>query len=130
VRHAGSYSLTLVFRPGTEPVPSALEIGVLTTGRPGKFICAHSSPTLCHPLAPLSMEFSSQEYWSGLPFLLQGIFLTQGLNLYLLHCRQILYHCATGEALREVSRSVLNERIKPISSLIPKMSTFLLPSPI
>ena len=30
--------------------------------------------------APLSMEFSRQEYWSGLPFLLQGIFLTQGSN--------------------------------------------------
>ena len=25
-------------------------------------------------------------------FLLQGIFLTQGLNLSLLHCRQSLYH--------------------------------------
>ena len=25
-------------------------------------------------------------------FLLQGIFLTQGLNLGLLHCRQTLYH--------------------------------------
>ena len=30
--------------------------------------------------APLSMEFSKQEYQSGLPFLLQGIFLTQGSN--------------------------------------------------
>ena len=28
--------------------------------------------------APLSMEFSSQEYWSGLSYFLQGIFLTQG----------------------------------------------------
>ena len=28
----------------------------------------------------------------GCCFLLQGIFLTQGLNLSLLHCRQILYH--------------------------------------
>ena len=35
--------------------------------------------------APLSMGFSRQEYWSGLPFLLQGIFLTQGSNLNLLH---------------------------------------------
>ena len=34
--------------------------------------------------APLSMGFSSQEYWSGLPSLLQGIFLTQGLNMHLL----------------------------------------------
>ena len=38
--------------------------------------------------APLSMGFSRQEYWSG--FLLQGIFLTQGSNWGLLHCRQIL----------------------------------------
>ena len=31
--------------------------------------------------APLSMRFSRQEYWSGLHFLLQRIFLTQGFNL-------------------------------------------------
>ena len=30
--------------------------------------------------APLSMEFFRQEYWSGLPFLPQGIFPTQGSN--------------------------------------------------
>ena len=30
--------------------------------------------------APLSMGFSRQEYWSGLPFLPPGIFLTQGSN--------------------------------------------------
>ena len=30
--------------------------------------------------APLSLGFSRQEYWSGLPALLQAIFLTQGLN--------------------------------------------------
>ena len=35
---------------------------------------AQSCPTLCDPMdcvahqAPLSMEFSRQEYWSGLPF--------------------------------------------------------------
>ena len=43
----------------------------------------------------MSMGFSRQEYWSGLPCLLQGIFLTQELNLcllHLLHCRCILYH--------------------------------------
>ena len=38
------------------------------------------------------MGFSRQEYWSGLPFPSPGIFLTQGLNLGLLHCRQMLYH--------------------------------------
>ena len=35
--------------------------------------------TVAHQ-APLSMGFSRQEYWSGLPCLLQGIFLTQGSN--------------------------------------------------
>ena len=70
----------------------------------------------CQP--PLSLEFSRQEYWSGyclchsLPLpspgdlpdpgiepgspychcLLQGIFLTQGLNPGLPHCRQVPYY--------------------------------------
>ena len=51
------------------------------------------------PASSLSMGISRQEYWSGCHFLLQGIFLTQGLNPSLLHCRQILYHCTTKEAL-------------------------------
>jgi len=38
------------------------------------------------------MGFSRQEYWSELPFLLQGIFPTQGLNQGLQHCRRTLYH--------------------------------------
>ena len=33
---------------------------------------------------PLSMAFSRQEYWSGLPFPLQGIFPTQGSDSQLL----------------------------------------------
>ena len=45
--------------------------------------------------APLSMGFSRQEYWSC-HALLQGIFPTQGLNLYFLHLScigtQVLYH--------------------------------------
>ena len=55
-------------------------------------------PTLCNPMdcwASLSVGFSRQEYWSGLPSLLKGILSTQELNLYLLcllHCKQILYH--------------------------------------
>ena len=38
--------------------------------------------------SPLSTEFSRQEYESGLPFLLQGIFPSQGWNLGLLRCGQ------------------------------------------
>ena len=43
--------------------------------------------TIAHQ-APLSMELSMQEYWSGLS---QGIFLIRGSNLhllYFLHCRE------------------------------------------
>ena len=36
--------------------------------------------------APLSMEFSSQEYRSGLPFLSSGGFPDEGLNPHLLLC--------------------------------------------
>ena len=42
--------------------------------------------------APLSIRFSRQEYEVGSLSLLQGIFPTQGLNLDLPHCRQLLYH--------------------------------------
>ena len=35
--------------------------------------------------APLPLEFSRQEYWNGLHFLLQGIFPTQGSKLWFLH---------------------------------------------
>ena len=53
-----------------------------------------TSSVLCDSLQPLglSMEFSRQEYWSGCHSLLWGICPTQGLNLGLLHCRQIPYH--------------------------------------
>ena len=46
--------------------------------------------TLAHQ-ASLSMGFSRQEYWSGLPFPSPGIFPTQVSNLGLLHCRQMIY---------------------------------------
>ena len=39
--------------------------------------------TIAHQ-APLSMGFFRQEYWCGLPFFLQGIFLTQGSSCRLL----------------------------------------------
>ena len=42
--------------------------------------------------APLSMEFSRQEYWSELLFHSPGIFPTQGSNPGLPHCKQILYY--------------------------------------
>ena len=63
----------------------------------GGGLVAKSCPTLltlwtvaCQ--APLSMGFSRQEYWSGLPFPFQGDLPNPGIEPYnLLHCRQILY---------------------------------------
>ena len=40
--------------------------------------------TVAHQ-ARLSVGFSRQEYWNGLPFLFQRIFTTKRLNLSLLH---------------------------------------------
>ena len=62
------------------------------------------SETASHSLesihASLSMEFSRQEYWSGLPFLLQRIFLNHGLNPGLLHRRQICYNLSHEVSLQ------------------------------
>ena len=52
--------------------------------------------------ASLFMGFPRQQYWSVLLFS-QGIFLTQGPNPGLQHCRQILYCWATREAHISVS---------------------------
>ena len=48
--------------------------------------------------APLTVEFSRQEYGVGCHSLFQGIFLIQGLNLGLLHCRQIFHHLSYQES--------------------------------
>ena len=53
--------------------------------------CLTLTPWTVTHQPPLSMEFSTQESWTGLPFPSLGIFLTQELNLPLLHCRQIVY---------------------------------------
>ena len=53
--------------------------------------CVFATPWTVAHQAPLSMGFSRQEYWSGLPCFLQGIIPTQGLNPGLPHCRWILY---------------------------------------
>ena len=62
-------------------------------------VFTQSCPTLCHPWtvahqAPLSMGFLYliKNTGSGWPFLLQGIFPTQGSNTHLVHCRRIFCH--------------------------------------
>ena len=62
------------------------------------FSCAwlFVTPWTVAPQAPLSMGFSRQEYWSGVPLPSLGIFSTQGLNLGLWHCKQTL-HCLSHQ---------------------------------
>ena len=48
--------------------------------------------------APLSMGFSRQEYWSGLPCPPPGDLPNPGIEPCLLHCWQILYHWATRKS--------------------------------
>ena len=65
--------------------------------------CPTVTPWTVAPQAPLSMGFSRQEYWSELPCPSPGIFPTQGSNLGLPHCRQILY-CLDHEATDSIGK--------------------------
>ena len=70
------------------------EISLVTLG--SLVLVAQSYQTLCEPTdyslrSPLSVGFSRQEYWSGLPCPPPGDLPDPGLNLGLLHCRHILY---------------------------------------
>ena len=74
--------------PGVKPWSPALQADSLSSEPPRKASLSRNQlnvmlQTVAHK-APLSMGFSRQEYWSGLPCPLQGIFLTQGSNPYLL----------------------------------------------
>ena len=59
---------------------------------------------------PLSMGFQRQDSLEWV-FLLQGIFLIQGSNPRLLHCRWILYHWSTREAHNRKFRKI--KKINP-----------------
>ena len=68
--------------------------------RSGECCAVHSCSVLSGSLCPHGLQpsrllcpwgFSSKNTGLGCHALLQGIFLTQGLNPGLLHCRQILY---------------------------------------
>ena len=85
-------------------------------------LVAQSCLTLCNPRtvahqATLSMKFSRQEYWSGLPFpaLLQGIFPTQGLSPPLLHSQ------ADSLPLRRQGSLVRTRQLSPVAQSGPTL---------
>ena len=77
--------------------------------------------TVAHQ-APLSMGFSRQEYWSGLPSL--GIFLTQGSNPGLPHWRQMLYPLSHRGVLKVREEPVKNGGHKGLQALEPHGALF------
>ena len=83
-----------------------------------KVLVTQSCPTVCNPIyciacqVPPSVEFSWQEYWSGGHSHLQGIFQTQGWNLGLLRCRQILYHLCHQGNLSKYCGVLLNKHMR------------------
>ena len=88
----------------SDPPQGLRHLSTVTAG--GVCLVAQSYLTLCHPMGcsppGSSVHGSLQARILGrvATFLLQGIFLTQRLNLHLLcllHCRWIIYHGATGE---------------------------------
>ena len=74
-------------------------------------LVAQSCPILCDPkdccLPGFSVPgiFSGKNTGVGCHFLLQGIFLTQGLNLGLPHCRKTLYCLSHQESLTNINCS-------------------------
>ena len=68
--------------------------------------------------APLSMGFSRQEYWSGLPGPSPGDLPHPGLNPGLLHCRQILYHLSHQGSPKQYIRS---DQIRSVPQSCPTL---------
>ena len=74
--------------------------------KPLSHVWLSAAPWTAAHQTPLSVGFSRQECWNGLPFPSQGIFPTQGPNLGLLHCRRILYHWATRKTSPRTSKPI------------------------
>ena len=66
-----------------------------------KYLICCPNP-LYKPLLPTDVSQHNAQEKVGCYFPLWGIFLTQGLNPHLLHCKWILYGCVTWEALSSI----------------------------
>ena len=60
---------------------------------------------------PLSLGFSRQEYWCGLPLPFSGDLSDPGIKL---HCRQILYHRSHQASLRRTLNYALPQSAFPV----------------
>ena len=66
--------------------------------------------------APLSMEFSRQEYWSGLPCPSTGNFPKQGIEPRSLQCRWILYYPS-----HQRSPVIHHQSVRSVAQLCPTL---------
>ena len=101
--------------------------------------CVSMIPWTVAHQAPLFMEFSRQEYWSGLPFPTPGDLSQPGIGNQLgtrvssvsTTGRQILYHCSTWEAPLPyfLVCGVLGGRERALSPTVRRKESFLRPLP-
>ena len=88
-------------------------------------LVTQSCPTLCDPMnckpsGSSAHGIPGKNTGVGCHFLLQGIFLTQGPNLSLLHCRQILYHLShKGNPLSQRQGTYTSKFLHKFKNLIP-----------
>ena len=67
----------------------------------------HCDPMDCSPPgSSVSMGFSRQEYWGGLPFPSSGDLPNPGIELGLHHCRQVLYSLSNQGGLFRTSHFI------------------------
>ena len=83
-------------------------------------LVTQSCPTPCDPMdckhqAPLSMQFSRQEYWSGLPFPSSCIYYVLFICLSLWQCRKLLFKISVLEIYPSLSFFCQKELGKTVS---------------
>ena len=91
---------------------SETHISVFTLPSEGVSHSIMSDSLRPHGLPPIRLlcawDFSGKNIGVGCHFLLQGICLSQGSNLGLLHCKQILYHLSYREAQERDTLLLIN----------------------
>ena len=84
-----------------------------------KVLVAQSCPTLCDP-TDCPWDSSGKNTGVGNHSLFQGIFPTEGLNLGLLHCRQILYRLRCQGQAFGGSAGIQKQTLFQVHLLLPR----------
>ena len=95
-------------------------------------LVAHSCPAICDPMncslpgSSVHGDSPGKNTGSGFHALLQVIFPSQGLNLGLPHCRQILYHLShQGSPASEIKRNKKRHLVEISHFLLRKENSSL-----